>query len=68
MANWRFERVPESEFERVLKAIEEKDIKTLYLIERAYSVSTTKYCCPTKSHLNWFDHGKQQGYFGGTEA
>lgn len=63
MANWRFDRIPEKEFAIINRAIDEKDLKTLYLIERKYSVSTVKYCCPSADHLNWFRYGKEQGYY-----
>lgn len=51
---WDFSKLPESEFDRVLFAVQSNDVRTLVEIHDRFGLSPYTYCCEMDGLLRWY--------------
>lgn len=61
IAMWDFTKLPESEFDTVIFALQCNDVKTLVEIHNKYLLSPYNYCCELDGLIRWFQSGIDSG-------
>lgn len=61
IAMWDFSKLPESEFETVIFAVQSNDVRTLVEIHNKYELSPYNYCCDLSGLIRWFNWAIESG-------
>lgn len=61
IAMWDFSKLPKTEFDNVIFAVQCNDVKTLVQIHNQYNLSPYNYCCELSGLVRWFNHAIQTG-------